>query len=680
MVRFFIPIALVIAVTQPSCKEETCQGGFCLNANAEILVQVNGEMKSKGATIVLGNVEVGETVEGAEVRFTNLGDATLEITRLEVVSDPPGELSLDFREKGQPSAAAPWMVAGVNGGDSPSDALMGIVLKRTAQDTTISGTLKISSNSSLNDAMELSFPIEVVDLIPRLTAPDEVNFENVTNGNQETRPLVLINEGNTALTIEAIQISGGTAYSVAHEGKNYAGSDDGPQLVTFESPITVSAGQNVTVDLSFAPTTPDPYPGELLLFSNDPETGEEGAVVTLTGNMFGACFTTNPKKLSFGSLPVGKSKTVDVDIISCGTKALDVSSIVVAPGFEDEFNVVMPSNGTLFLFPGETATFSAVYTPSEASPLDGEGEPVPTFGKLLVETNTFVPQREIGLEGSGAQCCACPAAVAQVKQGELVTPQTNLQLLGEASHTPYGEIAKYEWQVEQPEGSTAEFLPSNTVANPSFLANAAGTYTFTLRVWDDQDLESCVADTMVVEVKPDEAIHVELLWHTEADDNPKDDVGADLDLHFLWLRPAGLSNKKDVDGDGEPDAFFDMKWDCYYNNKTPNWGASLDLDDTNGSGPENVNFKEPSTEHGYRVGVHYWPENDLGASDVTLLFYVKGDLVEELKVTDLMKGQMWDAATVTWDGTDATITVRTDAEGNPKVLDAYPIPNNLPHP
>ena len=80
------------------------------------------------------------------------------------------------------------------------------------------------------------------------------------------------------------------------------------------------------------------------------------------------------------------------------------------------------------------------------------------------------------------------------------------------------------------------------------------------------------------------------------------------------------------------------------------------------------------------MGVHYWPENDLGASDVTLLFYVKGDLVEELKVTDLMKGQMWDAATVTWDGTDATITVRTDAEGNPKVLDAYPIPNNLPHP
>ena len=59
---------------------------------------------------------------------------------------------------------------------------------------------------------------------------------------------------------------------------------------------------------------------------------------------------------------------------------------------------------------------------------------------------------------------------------------------------------------------------------------------------------------------------------------------------------------------------------------------------------------------------------------------MKGDLVEELKVGNFTKGQMWDAATVTWDGETAIIEARLDAEGNPKGLDAYPIPANLPHP
>ena len=678
--RFLCVLLAALVLMQPACKEENCQGSFCLNTNAEILVQVNGDLTPKDATLIIGNVAVGETVVGAKVRFTNLGDADLVVSKLELQSDPPGALSLDLKGSNAPTGDAPWKVAGVNGGTSPSEKLFDIVLERNDPDATISGTLRVSSNSSLNNAMELKFPIEVVDLIPRLTAPDEVNFENVTDGNQETRPLVLINEGNTDLTIDSIQLAGGSAYSLAHEGKNYAGSDEGAQKVSFDSPIVVPAGQNISVDLTFAPTTPDPYPGELLLYSNDPETGENGASVTLKGNMFGACFTTNPKKVSFGSLPVGKSKTVDVEVISCGTAPLEVSSISVAPGFEDEFAVSLPGGGPIVLQAGDKATFSAVYTPSEASPLDPEGEPIADIGKLIVMTNTFVPEREVKVIGSGAQCCACPAAVAQVKQGELVPPQTNIELLGEASHTSYGDITEYEWQVDQPEGSTAEFLPSNTVANPTFLANTAGIYTFTLRVWDDEGLESCVADTIVVEVKPDEAIHVELLWQTAGDENLKDDVGADLDLHFLWLHPAGLSNKNDIDDDGEPDAFFDMKWDCYYNNKAPNWGASLDLDDTNGAGPENVNFKDPSVEHGYRVGVHYWPENDLGPSDVTLLFFVKGDLVEELTITNFTKGQMWDAATVTWDGETAIIDARVDAEGNPKVMDAYPIPDNLPHP
>jgi hypothetical protein len=333
---------------------------------------------------------------------------------------------------------------------------------------------------------------------------------------------------------------------------------------------------------------------------------------------------------------------------------------------------------------GEQASFMVIFTPNAASPIDAEGEPIPDIGKVDFMTNTFVPERQLTMKGSGAKCCACPVAVAQVKQGALVTPQTNIELVGDSSHTPFGEVVEYEWSVIQPEGSTAVFLPSNTVANPTFLANAAGTYTFTLRVWDDDALESCVPDAAVVDVKPDEAIHVELLWNNDLDIDNSDDYGADLDLHFL--HPAGLTEKKDLDGDGEGDGYFDAKWDCFWYNPITSWDsptsddddARLDLDDKNGAGPENINLKEPKIGIGYRVGVHYWKEHEMGPADATLLFYVKGELVSELQLDGLLEGQLWDAAVVTWDGEKADVVPLVNAEDGPKVFEDYPLPPQLP--
>jgi hypothetical protein len=72
--RVMILLLAMTTLFQPGCKEETCQGSFCLNTNAEILVQVNGELVPKDSTLIIGNVAVGETVVGANVRFTNLGE------------------------------------------------------------------------------------------------------------------------------------------------------------------------------------------------------------------------------------------------------------------------------------------------------------------------------------------------------------------------------------------------------------------------------------------------------------------------------------------------------------------------------------------------------------------------------------------------------------------------------
>lgn len=670
-----------------ACKDESCEGSFCLNVNAEISVLINGEVIPKGQTLVIGNVAVGETVVGATVTFTNLGDADLVVRQLTLASSPGGALTVDFGSDEAPSEAAPWVIT-ATGTTAQTTRSFDIILERVDPEATISGTLTVASNSSLNDALELSFPIEVVDLIARLNTSETLDFSNVTEGKEEVRPLIIVNDGNAELLIHALRLSGGSAYRVVHDGNTWQGSDESPATVAFESPIRVGPGKNLTLQVHFSPQTPDPHPGELRLLSNDPESGEEGTSITLTGNMLGACFTTNPKTVDFGALPVGKSKTVDVTIISCGTKALEVSAINVEEGSSEEFSVDLlglPTGGLpLVLEVGATATVRVAFGPGDASPKDASGDPIPQIGKVTVMTNTFVPERTLQMSGSGAQCCACPVAVVQVKQGPLVTPQTNIELVGESSYTPFGEISAYAWTVDQPVGATGVFLPDATAPNPTFLANMAGVYTFKLRVWDDEALESCVEDTMVVDVKPDEAIHVELLWNNALDEDPADATGSDLDLHFL--HPAGLINKPDVDGDGEPDGYFDAKWDCFWYNPKGNWDspisedddASLDLDDKNGAGPENVNLKEPALGTAYRVGVHYWKENDMGPADVTLRFFVKGDLVAELTLPGLHQGELWDAATVEWDGETATVSPLKTTEGDDRVIPDYPLPPQLP--
>ena len=105
---------------------------------------------------------------------------------------------------------------------------------------------------------------------------------------------------------------------------------------------------------------------------------------------------------------------------------------------------------------------------------------------------------------------------------------------------------------------------------------------------------------------------IELTWRTPGDANEADGEGSDVDLHLL--HPSGVG-------------FSLAPLDLYYANPGPDWGApgpehdaSLDIDDTNGAGPELITAgvleeTEP-LGGGYLVGVHYYrSENFLGGGD-----------------------------------------------------------------
>jgi hypothetical protein len=179
-------------------------------------------------------------------------------------------------------------------------------------------------------------------------------------------------------------------------------------------------------------------------------------------------------------------------------------------------------------------------------------------------------------------------------------------------------------------------------------------------------------------------VHCELTWTTPGDANQRDSgpgLGADMDLHFLHP----LATGSDVDGDGQPDGWFDPTHDLFWANMHPTWetsdpaacGPSLDLDDTDGSGPENTNV-EPFRNGGvYRVGVHYWDEHGFGPSRPRVKCHMGGTLVIDSDLEALGRsmhpGDLWEVATFKWPQGIAAVVLNTD--GTLKITPNYSNPN-----
>jgi hypothetical protein len=50
--------------------------------------------------------------------------------------------------------------------------------------------------------------------------------------------------------------------------------------------------------------------------------------------------------------------------------------------------------------------------------------------------------------------------------------------------------------------------------------------------------------------------------------------------------------------------WFSTPNDCYYGDRTPAWGASLDFDNTSQNGPENISLDTPVVGQSYTIAVH----------------------------------------------------------------------------
>jgi hypothetical protein len=201
-----------------------------------------------------------------------------------------------------------------------------------------------------------------------------------------------------------------------------------------------------------------------------------------------------------------------------------------------------------------------------------------------------------------------------------------------------GTITNVRWRlVSRPPGSAS--------ADPSPLDNLttmvptdlAGDYPMELTVTDDHgDTATCMT---LVRAVNSSGLRVEMFWDTDR---------TDMDTHLM--RPEGTTW-------GDTD-------DCNFRNCRGGlaWGApgslddpSLDIDDTDGFGPENINIMQPYPGV-YRVAIHAWN----GQADVTVRIYCGGSTTMPRQTfgpvsINSSSNDFWRVADVTIDATGCSI-------------------------
>ncbi len=223
----------------------------------------------------------------------------------------------------------------------------------------------------------------------------------------------------------------------------------------------------------------------------------------------------------------------------------------------------------------------------------------------------------------------------------------------EGSGVDDGTIVAAGWSLRsEPVGAASS--PPSPADSPraTFRPLLAGEYTLELFVRDDDgNVATC---TTLVRAIATEGLRIEVFWNTD---------GTDMDTHLM--RPG-------------PDS---MRWfsenDCFYANCQggglgwPPDGSeddpSLDIDDTNGFGPENINIMSP-VDGTYRVAIDAFR----GAANTTVRIYCGGSTTEPRQTfgpvfIDSGPNDLWRVADVTISGASCTITDLRTADGRPNI-------------
>ena len=537
---------------------------------------------------------------------------------------------------------------------APSERLTLEFEWRPVNVTSDEATLTIESNDAQDPATEVRLTTQ--ELGPEIDTEPEVRFPRVAAGERDAQLTFIRNSGQSALQLKDIVLSPAstTDFSISFPS---AESPDDEDADSDSWKSTLEPGEQIDVRVAFTPDSDAPVEADLIISSNDPD--EPNTTIPLVGNAGTPCIklggvteVESPSDdethlLEFGDSQIGQATTKTVTLENCSREQdLEISAIDLVDDGDEVFTLgTLPEGldgGPVIIPPRESATFQVDYTPEDDET---------NAGRVIIASNDEV-NRELRVDISGKGTSnVCPVAVAEASivgsSGRPATeistiPLKTIQFSGVNSRDPDGEVQRYEWNIiSQPTNSAARLTPNNRASEPKLFLDLAGEYEIELVVYDALGQASCESAVITIQATPDEDIHVQLVWDTYSDNDQSDEFGTDLDLHYL--HPAG---RWDLD-----------PYDIFWRNPEADWGVvgdnsddpSLDIDDTDGQGPENVNHDNPESGKTYSVGAYYYNDNGFGPSYATVRIYIEGQLQLELRDKFLQKEDIfWEVAQISW--------------------------------
>ncbi|MBN1947147.1 MAG: hypothetical protein JW797_15865 [Bradymonadales bacterium] len=463
--------------------------------------------------------------------------------------------------------------------------------------------------------------------------PDPLVFEVERLGYEVYRSLTLSNIGEHGLVVFDLE-------AVAPVGQLL-------EVLDADLPFGLHPGETTQVDLVFHPISCAPVQAALRIASSDEVESVKQVSLLTTG--LHAEMSVDPESIAFGRVGANQRVSRSLRIENLGLCPLHIDRLQIEGSDHFSLRVPDPVTGILRPFSPDDLPFVVVAEePLELDVVYYTPQDIPETAVLTIDAREEPEPWEIPLS---ANIRVPPVAVAQAwvlgrddpPAREILTiPLETIQLDGSRSYDPDREVVAYRWLVlERPQDSTAALEPNELAVDPIFFLDLAGDYLFTLTVYDDDGLASTNTAEIRVTAVPDQDIHVQLVWNTPDDPDQYDRHGTDVDLHLLRI----------------PGSWDTPPWDCHWKNMEPDWGQannpeddpSLDIDDVDGLGPENINLDRPESGVTYAIGVYYYSDREMGASFVTVRVYIDGVQRFEIADRELTRtGVFWDVGRITW--------------------------------
>ena len=323
-----------------------------------------GHLTASSSSLNFGNVQIGSTRSLSET-VTNSGGMSVTISQA-----TPSGTGVTMSGPSVPVTLNPGQTATLTVNFAPPTS------------GTLTGSLKLVSDAD-NPTLDIALSgVGVTSTgTPAVLAanPTSLSFGNVSAGSSKTVSQTLTNSGGSALTISQIAPSG--------TGFSFTG---------INPPVTLSAGQSFTFNVTFTPAAGGSVSGSLSITS-DASNPNLDVPLSATGIAAGQLALT-PTSLGFGNVTLGTSLAKTGTLTATGASVTVSSASVSSPEFALS-GISLP----LTIAAGNSAPFAVTFAPQASGT---------TSANLTFASNASTTPTVQSLSGSGTAPVAHSVALS----------------------------------------------------------------------------------------------------------------------------------------------------------------------------------------------------------------------------------------------------------------------------